>query len=313
MHWSSRDRRADGARRGAPPETRGGLFDEARKRRCRFCCCIGVVTSRRSCHPRHPAPHLGTVSAPRSGLAVRSKAKRSGRDRRPRSMASMPCGTRTLPRPDVISSRGAGGHFEDLWSFNEESSCAAAGEACAADRGGRSRDGLTLIDHARSPRANPTAAAEKACRCGANSLLPSPILPAGRLARQTVSSNAAQRFPRLLRALPQSDSIFALRRQLLDISKAASQARAQKPMMQTSGCALSHRSRNNLRMRNLRQDAHFNALEQRLKRCGPWAMRAVKQRVAHIEARLAIARTAGSNSRASEWARRASAYALASR
>jgi exodeoxyribonuclease VII large subunit len=199
-----------------------GLFDEARKRPLPFLpACIGVVTSptgaviRDILHriaerfPRHvvvwPVRVQGETSAAEIAAAI------DGFNALPE------CGP--LRRPDVIIVARGGGSLEDLWSFNEEIVVRAAARSLVPliAAVGHETDG-TLIDHAADLRApTPTAAAEKAVPV--RSELAAALADLGRRhidAALRCLDRRRGEFRALSRALPQSDGIFALRRQQLD-------------------------------------------------------------------------------------------------
>jgi exodeoxyribonuclease VII large subunit len=278
-----------------------GLFDEARKRPLPFLpACIGVVTSptgaviRDILHriserfPRHvlvwPVRVQGETAAAEIAAAI------DGFNALPEHGP--------LPRPDVIIVARGGGSLEDLWSFNEEIVVRAAARShvplIAAV--GHETD-WTLIDHAADLRApTPTAAAEKAVpvrgelAAALADLARRQMGAANRLLERRRSD-----FRALLRALPQSDSIFALRRQLLDnLESRLTGTRSKAYDRRHLGLArLSHRlAQQSPHAQLAGKTQHFNALEQRLKRWRAVGYEGSKQRVAHIEARLAIARTA---------------------
>jgi exodeoxyribonuclease VII large subunit len=100
-------------------------------------------------------------------------------------------------------------------------------------------------------------------------------------------------FRALLRALPHSDSIFALRRQQLDnLESRLGGARAKAYDQRHLGLVrLSHRlAQQSPHAQFAGKKQHFNALEQRLKRWGAVGYDGRKAGLAHLAARLAIAR-----------------------
>ena len=199
-----------------------GLFDEARKRPLPFLPArIGVVTSPTGAVIRDIL-HRIAERFPRHVMVwpVRVQGETSAAE-----IAAAIDGFNALPehgslrRPDVIIVARGGGSLEDLWSFNEEIVVRAAARSLVPliAAVGHETD-WTLIDHAADLRApTPTAAAEKAVPV--RSELAAALAD---LARRHIGAalrgldRRRGEFRALARALPQSDSIFALRRQQLD-------------------------------------------------------------------------------------------------
>jgi exodeoxyribonuclease VII large subunit len=278
-----------------------GLFDEARKRPLPFLpACIGVVTSptgaviRDILHriaerfPRHvvvwPVRVQGETSAAEIAAAIDGFNTLSEHG--------------SLRRPDVIIVARGGGSLEDLWSFNEEIVVRAAARSLVPliAAVGHETD-WTLIDHAADLRApTPTAAAEKAVPV--RSELAAALADLGRRHIDAALRGLDRRrgeFRALLRALPQSDGIFALRGQQLDhLDSRLMGARAKAHSRGQLGLArLSHRlAKQSPHAQIAGKKQQFMALGQRLERWGAVAYDGRKQGLAHLAARLAIARTA---------------------
>ncbi|MGH6839280.1 MAG: exodeoxyribonuclease VII large subunit [Methylocella sp.] len=276
-----------------------GLFDEARKRPLPFLpTCIGVITSptgaviRDILHriaerfPRHvvvwPVRVQGETSAAEIAAAI------DGFNALPEQSP--------LRRPDVIIVARGGGSLEDLWSFNEEIVVRAAARSFVPliAAVGHETD-WTLIDHAADLRApTPTAAAEKAVpvrRELATALAD--------LARRHMG--AAIRFldhrrnelRALSRALPQSDGIFAPRRQQLDnFESRLDGVRAKTYSHGQLGLArLSHRlAQQSPHAKMGRAVERLKALEQRFKRCLTVGNDGRKQGLKHLAVRLGAIR-----------------------
>jgi exodeoxyribonuclease VII large subunit len=199
-----------------------GLFDEERKRPLPFLPSrIGVVTSptgaviRDILHriaerfPRHvtvwPVRVQGESAASEIAAAI------DGFNALPREGE--------LQRPDVIIVARGGGSLEDLWAFNEENvvRAAARSEVPLIAAVGHETD-WTLIDLAADLRApTPTAAAEKAVPV--RSELASLVTAIGRRQYAALLRSFGQKrgeLRGLVRAFPQRESLFALRRQQID-------------------------------------------------------------------------------------------------
>ncbi len=278
-----------------------GLFDEARKRPLPFLpACIGVVTSPTGAVVRDIL-HRIAERFPRHVLVwpVRVQGETSAAE-----IAAAIDGFNALPkdgsmrRPDVIIVARGGGSLEDLWSFNEEMVVRAAARSflplIAAV--GHETD-WTLIDHAADLRApTATAAAERAVPV--RSELAAALADLARRHIDAVLRGLARRrgeFRALVRALPQSDAIFALRRQQLDnLESRLNGARARaRSRGQLALARLSHHlAQRSPHAQIAGKKQQFNALEQRLKRWGGLSYVARKQELAHLAARLAIARAA---------------------
>ncbi len=278
-----------------------GLFDEARKRPLPFLpACIGVVTSptgaviRDILHriaerfPRHvvvwPVRVQGETSAAEIAAAI------DGFNALPE------CGP--LRRPDVIIVARGGGSLEDLWSFNEEIVVRAAARSLVPliAAVGHETD-WTLIDHAADLRAStPTAAAEKAVPV--RSELAAALADLGRRHIDAALRDLDRRrgeFRALSRALPQSDGIFALRRQQLDnLESRFMGARAKAYSREQLGLArLSHRlAQQSPHAQMGRVAERLKALEQRLERCRTMGNDGRKQGLNHLAARLGGTRAA---------------------
>ena len=138
-----------------------GLFDPARKRRCRSCReVIGVVTSPTGAVIRDILHRLADRCPTRVILwpVAGAGGGRGGADCRSHSRLSR----RSTPRPDLLIVARGGGSIEDLWPFNEEEVVRAAAECPIPliSAIGHETD-TTLIDHASDLRApTPTGAAE---------------------------------------------------------------------------------------------------------------------------------------------------------
>jgi exodeoxyribonuclease VII large subunit len=276
-----------------------GLFDEARKRPIPFLpACIGVVTSpagaviRDILHrvsdrfPRHVV--LWPVRVQGETAAAEIAAAIDGFNRLPEHGL--------LPRPDVIIVARGGGSLEDLWSFNEESVVRAAARSVVPliAAVGHETD-WTLIDYAADLRApTPTAAAEKAVPVRQELAAALADLARRQMgAALRLLDHRRGEFRALLRALPQGDSIFAFRRQQLDhLESRLTGTRSRAYDQRHLGLArLSHRLAHqspHAQLAGKRQQ--FHALEQRLKRWQIVGYEGTQQRVAHLTARLAIAR-----------------------
>ena len=278
-----------------------GLFDDARKRQLPFLpACIGVVTSptgaviRDILHriaerfPRHvvvwPVRVQGETSAAEIAAAI------DGFNALPEHGS--------LRRPDVIIVARGGGSLEDLWSFNEEIVVRAAARSLAPliAAVGHETD-WTLIDHAADLRApTPTAAAEKAVPVRTE--LAAALAD---LAHRHIDA-ALRGLDRrrgelrsLLRALPQTDGIFALRRQQLDNFESRLDG------VRSKACSRGHLGLARLSHRLAQQSPHakmgraaerLKALEQRLERCRTVGNDGRKQGLKHLAARLGGTRAA---------------------
>ncbi len=276
-----------------------GLFDEARKRPLPFLpACIGVVTSPTGAVIRDIL-HRIAERFPRHVLVwpVRVQGETAATE-----IAAAIDGFNALPehgplrRPDVIIVARGGGSLEDLWSFNEEIVVRAAAQSrvplIAAV--GHETD-WTLIDHAADLRApTPTAGAEKAVpvRSELAAILAD-------LARRNMGAalrhldRRRSEFRALARALPSSDSIFAFRRQQIDsLESRLNSARLKACDQRHLGLArLSHRlAQQSPHAQIAGKKQYCNALEQRLKRWGAVGQDRKKQALAHLVARLAVAR-----------------------
>ncbi|HUB63388.1 MAG TPA: exodeoxyribonuclease VII large subunit [Methylocella sp.] len=252
-----------------------GLFDEARKRPLPFLpACIGVITSPTGAVIRDIL-HRIAERFPRHVLLwpVRVQGETAAAE-----IAAAIDGFNALPddgplrRPDVLIVARGGGSLEDLWGFNEEIVVRAAARSrvplIAAV--GHETD-WTLIDHAADLRApTPTAAAEKTVPV--RSELAAALAD---LARRQMGAairlldRRRGEFRALLRALPQADSIFALRRQQLDtlegrLDGARAKAYSQRHL---DVARLSHRlDRQSPHARMGRAAERLTALERRLLR-----------------------------------------------
>jgi exodeoxyribonuclease VII large subunit len=278
-----------------------GLFDEARKRPLPFLpTCIGIVTSPTGAVIRDIL-HRIAERFPRHVMVwpVRVQGETSAAE-----IAAAIVGFNALPeygslrRPDVIIVARGGGSLEDLWSFNEEIVVRAAARSLVPliAAVGHETD-WTLIDHAADLRApTPTAAAEKAVPV--RSELAAAL---DDLARR--HTGAAQRgldrrrgeFRALLRALPQSDSIFALRRQQLDNFESRLDGMRSKAYSrgQLGLARLSHRlAQQSPHAKMGRAAERLKALEQRVLRCRTVGNDGRKQSIKHLAARLGGIRAA---------------------
>lgn len=201
-----------------------GLFDEARKRPLPFLpTVIGVVTSptgaviRDILHrladrfPRHvllwPVRVQGETSATEVAAAIRG-------------FNALPAGG-SVPRPDVLIVARGGGSLEDLWSFNEEIVVRAAAESDIplVSAIGHETD-WTLLDLAADLRApTPTGAAEKVVPVRLDLLAQTADLARrhGQALRRLQERRTSD-LRALTRALPTPDSLFAVRRQRLDLA-----------------------------------------------------------------------------------------------
>jgi exodeoxyribonuclease VII large subunit len=199
-----------------------GLFAEERKRSLPYLpSCIGVVTSPTGAVIRDIL-HRISERFPRHVMVwpVRVQGESSACE-----IAAAIDGFNALPehgsppRPDVIIVARGGGSLEDLMSFNEEIVVRATARSLVPliAAVGHETD-WTLIDHAADLRApTPTAAAEKAVPVRSD--LAATLAGLGRRHIEATLRSLERRraeFRALARALPQSDSIFALRRQQLD-------------------------------------------------------------------------------------------------
>src|SRR5580700_6463737 len=199
-----------------------GLFDVARKRKAPFLPrVVGVVTSPTGAVIRDILHRLADRFPVRVVVwPVRVQGETSAAE-----IAAAIDGFNTLSehsslrRPDVIIVARGGGSLEDLWSFNEEIVVRAAARSLVPliAAVGHEMD-WTLIDHAADLRApTPTAAAEKAVPVRRE--LAAALADLGRRHIDAALRGLDRRrgeFRALSRALPQSDGIFALRRQQLD-------------------------------------------------------------------------------------------------
>jgi exodeoxyribonuclease VII large subunit len=278
-----------------------GLFDEARKRPLPFLPArIGVVTSPGGAVIRDIL-HRIAERFPRHVVVwpVRVQGETAAAE-----IAAAIDGFNALPehgplrRPDVIIVARGGGSLEDLWSFNEEIvvRAAARSQVPLIAAVGHETD-WTLIDHAADLRApTPTAAAEKAVPVRGE--LAAAVAELARRhmgAAMRLLDRRRGEFRALLRALPQSEGIFALRRQLLDnLASRLDGGRANSYSKRHLGLArLSHRlAQQSPHAQIAGKKQQFNAAGQRLTRWGAVGYGERRQRLAHIAARLAIARTA---------------------
>ncbi len=278
-----------------------GLFDEARKRPLPFLpACLGVVTSptgaviRDILHriaerfPRHvmvwPVRVQGETSAVEIAAAI------DGFNALPEHGS--------LRRPDVIIVARGGGSLEDLWSFNEEIVVRAAARSLVPliAAVGHETD-WTLIDYAADLRApTPTAAAEKAVPV--RSELAAVLDDLARRHTGAALRGLDRRrgeFRALLRALPQSESIFALRRQQLDNFESRLDGVRSKAYSrcQLGMARLSHRlAQQSPHAKMGRAAERLKALEQRVLRCRTVGNDGRKQSLRHLAARLGGTRAA---------------------
>jgi len=278
-----------------------GLFDEARKRPMPFLpACIGVVTSPTGVVIRDIL-HRIAERFPRHVVVwpVRVQGETSAAE-----IAAAIDGFNSLPehgplrRPDVIIVGRGGGSLEDLWSFNEEIVVRAAARSFVPliAAVGHETD-WTLIDHAADLRApTPTAAAEKVVPV--RSELAAALADLGRRHIDAALRGLGRRrgeFRALLRALPQSDGIFALRRQQLDnLESRHTGARAKAYSRGQLGLArLSHRlAQQSPHAKMGRAAERLKALEQRLERCRTRGNDGRMQGLKHLAARLGGTRAA---------------------
>ncbi|MGH6835033.1 MAG: exodeoxyribonuclease VII large subunit [Methylocella sp.] len=278
-----------------------GLFDEARKRPLPFLpACIGVITSPTGAVIRDIMHHIAE-RFPRHVVVwpVRVQGETSAAE-----IAAAIDGFNALPedgslrRPDVIIVARGGGSLEDLWSFNEEIVVRAAARSFVPliAAVGHETD-WTLIDHAADLRAaTPTAAAEKAVPV--RSELAAALNDLARRHSDAVLRGLDRRrgeFRALLRALPQSDSIFASRRQQLDnFESRLDSVRAKSYSRGQLGLArLSHRlAQQSPHAKMGRAAERLKALEQRLERCRTVGNDGRKQGLKHLAARLGGMRAA---------------------
>ncbi|HEX3494825.1 MAG TPA: exodeoxyribonuclease VII large subunit [Methylocella sp.] len=280
-----------------------GLFDEARKRPLPFLpACIGIVTSptgaiiRDILHriaerfPRHvvvwPVRVQGETSAAEIAAAI------DGLNALPERGS--------LRRPDVIIVARGGGSLEDLWSFNEEIVVRAAARSLVPliAAVGHETD-WTLIDHAADLRApTPTAAAEKAVPV--RSELAATLADLARRHGGAALRGLARRrgeFRALVRALPQSDGIFGLRRQQLDNFESRLNGVRLRPYnrAQLGLARLSHRlAQQSPHAKMGRAAERLKALQHRLERCRTVGNHGRKQGLNHLAARLGGTRAARS-------------------
>ncbi|HEY4847062.1 MAG TPA: exodeoxyribonuclease VII large subunit [Methylocella sp.] len=278
-----------------------GLFDEARKRPLPFLpACIGVVTSPTGAVIRDIL-HRIAERFPRHVVVwpVRVQGETSAAE-----IAAAIDGLNALPehgplrRPDVIIVARGGGSLEDLWSFNEEIVVRAAARSVVPLVSGVGHEtDWTLIDHAADLRApTPTAAAEKAVPV--RSELAAALADLGRRNIDAALRGLDRRrgeFRALLRGLPQSDGIFALRRQQLDsFESRLIGARAKASTRGQLGLArLSHRfAQQSPHAKMGRAAERVKALAQRLERCRTVGNDARKQGLNYLAARLGGSRAA---------------------
>jgi exodeoxyribonuclease VII large subunit len=278
-----------------------GLFDEARKRALPFLpACIGIVTSPTGAVIRDIL-HRIAERFPRHVVVwpVRVQGETSAAE-----IAAAIDGFNALPehgflrRPDVIIVARGGGSLEDLWSFNEEIVVRAAARSLVPliAAVGHETD-WTLIDHAADLRApTPTAAAEKAVPV--RSELAAALADLARRHNDAVLRGFDRRrgeFRALLRALPQSEGIFALRRQQLDNFESRLDGVRSKAYGrgQLGLARLSHRlAQQSPHAKMGRAAERLKALEQRLERCRTVGNDGRKQGLKHLAARLGGTRAA---------------------
>ena len=276
-----------------------GLFDEARKRPLPFLPgCIGVVTSPTGAVIRDVL-HRIAERFPRHVLVwpVRVQGETAAAE-----IAAAIDGFNALPehgplrRPDVIIVARGGGSLEDLGSFNEEIVVRAAARSLVPliAAVGHETD-WTLIDHAADLRApTPTAAAEKAVPVRgelAAALADLARRHMGAAIRHLVRRNSE--FRALSRALPQSDSIFAIRRQQLDnLEGRLNGARAKACGRGQLGLVrLAHRlTQQSPHAKMARDGERLKAFGQRLRRYRTAGNDGRKQTLKHLAARLGNAR-----------------------
>ena len=278
-----------------------GLFDDARKRQLPFLpACIGVVTSPTGAVIRDIL-HRIAERFPRRVVVwpVRVQGETSAAE-----IAAAIDGFNALPehgslrRPDVIIVARGGGSLEDLWSFNEEIVVRAAARSLAPliAAVGHETD-WTLIDHAADLRApTPTAAAEKAVPVRTE--LAAALADLAHRHIDAVLRGLDRRrgeLRSLLRALPQTDGIFALRRQQLDNFESRLDG------VRSKACSRGHLGLARLSHRLAQQSPHakmgraaerLKALEQRLERCRTVGNDGRKQGLKHLSARLGGTRAA---------------------
>ncbi|MDQ6703078.1 MAG: exodeoxyribonuclease VII large subunit, partial [Pseudomonadota bacterium] len=278
-----------------------GLFDEARKRPLPFLpACIGVVTSPTGAVIRDIL-HRIAERFPRHVVVwpVRVQGETSAAE-----IAAAIDGLNALPehgplrRPDVIIVARGGGSLEDLWSFNEEIVVRAAARSLVPliAAVGHETD-WTLIDHAADLRApTPTAAAEKAVPV--RSELAAALADLARRHIDAALRGLDRRrgeFRALLRALPQSDGIFALRRQQLDNLESRLMGARAKPYSrgQLGLARLSHRlAQQSPHAKMGRAAERLKALEQRLLRWRTVGNDGREQGLNYLAARLGGTRAA---------------------
>lgn len=276
-----------------------GLFDQARKRPLPFLPqCIGVVTSPTGAVIRDIL-HRISERFPRHVLVwpVRVQGETSTDE-----IAAAIDGFNALPdhgllrRPDVIIVARGGGSLEDLWSFNEENVVRAAARSSVPliSAIGHETD-WTLTDHAADLRVpTPTAAAEKAVPVRGELTAALADL-ACRLTGAAIRLLDRRRcdFRALTRALPQSDSLLAFRRQQLDTLESRLKGACAKSYDQRhlEMARLSHRfARQSPHAQLASKTQNFNALEHRLRRWRTTGYEPISQRIAHLAGRLAMAR-----------------------
>jgi exodeoxyribonuclease VII large subunit len=278
-----------------------GLFNESRKRPLPFLpACVGIVTSpmgaviRDILHrlaerfPRHvivwPVRVQGDSSAAEIAAAI------DGFNALPERGSP--------PRPDVIIVARGGGSLEDLWSFNEEIVVRAAARSLVPliSAVGHETD-WTLIDHAADLRApTPTAAAEKAVPVRSGLLAALAGLGARHLAgaRRLLDSRRSH-MRALVRALPPSDRLLALRRQQLDgLETRLVAARCRAHDRRSLALArLSHLlAQQSPNVRAARSEEQLRGLGQRLQHCRTRARVEGRRRLSDLTVRLANARAA---------------------
>lgn len=275
-----------------------GLFDEARKKKLPFLpSCIGVVTSPTGAVIRDI---LHRIEDRFPGHVIVWPVRVQG-DSSAAEIAAAIDGLNALPehgsppRPDLIIVARGGGSLEDLMSFNEEIVVRAAARSVVPliAAVGHETD-WTLIDHAADLRApTPTAAAEKAVPVRRE--LAAVIADLGRRHIDAGLRDLKRRraeLQALARALPQADSIFALRRQQLDnLEGRLLSARSRAYHQWHLGLArLAHRLAQQSPHARLAGKRHqFEAIKQRLKRWVAAGGDGKKQTLTHLTARLAIA------------------------